>query len=403
MSRRGIRTIAGFALNVAIGGLLSLALIPAVISSVGDQGWAAFAVGQSIGVFASVVIAYGWGFHGPSLVAAVRSSAGDVHVEIVESVLLRLLLLPLTVAAGVATCMALTSDSDLAVAGFVSSSVLGLRTGWIFVGLGSPGLMLLLETVPRALATGAAIALLFTVPQVAVFALYLQASGLLISLVLTYLWSRWRSRASPKRPRMGVPTLLRTHVHGLIGQLTSAGWAAAPTLVVASVSPADLPAFALVLRIQAQASTASSPIVDLLQGWVPRAGVTGLVSRVNRAIRVSVLAGSLVAMLLLVFGDWISQILGADTVTTPYMLVALSAFIVGTSLVLQTVNRAGLAALGMSAQFARTTVIGVLCGAATLYPLVLWLGGEGGMWCILLSLAAQLALGMATLRRSRTT
>ena len=68
-TKTALRFAGGYGLSVAISGVVSLAVIPAIIVAAGADAWATIAVAQAVAGFAFVFAVYGWGVVGPTEVA----------------------------------------------------------------------------------------------------------------------------------------------------------------------------------------------------------------------------------------------------------------------------------------------------------------------------------------------
>ena len=319
--------------------------------------------------------------------------------EIKASVLARAALTPLV---GISTVIAAATISNvetvLVVAAIFSTAALGLRMNWVFVGLQSPGRLFMAETLPRLAGVGAGIALLLWNPAFIALALFTQGFGSVVSFVATAIWAR--SRATESAP-VGVVDALRSNLAGVPALTASALWGALPTFVVSWLAPAELGQLALVLRVQAQANTATSPVIDVLQGWVP---VDGERRTRKRALMAALIATALAVVgsaTLLGIGSALFAFLGAGVVMPSLDLMALSAGVVGLTFVSQTAIRAGLAPLALTRAFSMVVYVGMAVGAALMLLLVPTTGAGGALWALIACLVVQVLISIATIVRFR--
>lgn len=394
------RRFAGYGVNLAVTAVLSLLLIPLIISGAGEDGWAAVALGQAIGAVASVVIAYGWGFHGPSTVAMNRESRATVSGEILESTKLRLILSIPVFAIGIGvSALVSPGNGALAAWGFASIAVLGLRMNWVFIGLGDTRLLLTLETIPRSLGLLAAI-LIMSSSQSVISALAAQAAGSLCAFAATLMWNHVRSGGDHTQLR-STRYLLRANAHGVSGLTVAAVWVSLPAIVISILAPQMLASFALVMRVYAQGCTAISPVVDILQGWVPSKDRSTVVRRATRAIKVAIAAGAAVAIAYIAVSTPLYNFLGAGVVTPKLPEVLLSGAALTLWVTSQTVSRCALAPLGMQEQFAKIVYIAVAAGVTTLLLTVASLGSTGGLLSIVVWASLQTTMGGLVFLRAR--
>jgi len=391
--------LAGFATNLLILAVLSLVSLPVLISASGEAIWGLIALGQAVGLVLGVPWALGWGLLGVSRVARFRQQPNMLWREIKASVLARAALTPLV---GISTVIAAATISNvetvLVVAAIFSTAALGLRMNWVFVGLQSPGRLFMAETLPRLAGVGAGIALLLWNPAFIALALFTQGFGSVVSFVATAIWAR--SRATESAP-VGVVDALRSNLAGVPALTASALWGALPTFVVSWLAPAELGQLALVLRVQAQANTATSPVIDVLQGWVP---VDGERRTRKRALMAALIATALAVVgsaTLLGIGSALFAFLGAGVVMPSLDLMALSAGVVGLTFVSQTAIRAGLAPLALTRAFSMVVYVGMAVGAALMLLLVPTTGAGGALWALIACLVVQVLISIATIVRFR--
>jgi O-antigen/teichoic acid export membrane protein len=289
--------------------------------------------------------------------------------------------------------MVAPGQSVLSLAGYASMVTLGLRMNWLFVGLKSPTLLFLLETLPRIGGLAIAASGLLWLGWGSVAALYVVAASNALSMPLTLLWARARHTFRGLRLRT-VRALASAHWHGVVGLTTSALWSTAPTYAVAWLAPSALPAFALAMRVYAQANTASSPAIDVLQGWVPADDYATTRKRAMRALAVSAVLAAIGFGIYFLVAPYLFAFLGAgQVVISPVEQLLLGVALV-LSVIVQTTNRACLAALGLAGRFSAIVVIGSLSGLCALFLLIPALGAVGGLLAVITSLLVQAVLGV---------
>jgi len=388
---RGVRQTAGFALGMVVLAVASLLLVPALIAAGGPRAWGAVAVGQSVGTVAAVLIGLGWGVSGPAVVA--RAGTAVRRREFLDAVLARgVVAVPVVaVAAGLAAVLA-PGHRPLAALAAVALSLVGLSANWYFVGTAAPWALLLTETVPRAAGSLVGVTLLHggAAPAVGIGA---QAGGILVGVLASTLYVTTRTRAAgPTPPRRTVRRVIAGQRHGVATTVLSAAYGAAPVLLVSLLSPAALPVYALVDKLQRQVYVAATPVVVVLQGWVARASGRTMRARIRRS-HVLVLAatttgGALVTVLHEPVFDWF----GAGEVEVPVAVVALAALWLLLNLQESVAARVALVPLGRIDLVARVTAIGTAVGLTAVAVLTVFWGAVGALVGICLGLVLRLTL-----------
>lgn len=298
MSRlaRQIWHIGLFLVVPAASAAAPLAVIPAVTSRFGADGWSSVAVALAVGVAASVVAELGWSIVGPQRIAQNPGSRGSIYEAALASRLVAVLL-----AAPVAAILGfvLVDDHRLASAFLAVGVVLGaLSPSWFFTGLGRPLLILACETAPRILA-----ALIAALVIVAGGPLEAYGLGMIIAAVVCWLLAAklghlplWPSAAAFR----AVPATLRDQAVLVAGRGITTVYKSLPVVLVGFVSPGAVAVFAALdrpLRMGLQVLTA---IPNRLQSWIgtPDRRLSARRSRISLLINggLGVVAGAVFAL-----------------------------------------------------------------------------------------------------------
>lgn len=143
------RRVAAFVTVPFVSLITPLVVLPVIADSTNASGWAALAVGQSIGAVAGIVVAYGWPLVGPVEVA--RSERADVGVILFESLLSRAVLLAGVVvpSAAISALAAPTGRVMLSVSTTLATLTFGLTFNWVAIGLGRARSIIAFDAVPR--------------------------------------------------------------------------------------------------------------------------------------------------------------------------------------------------------------------------------------------------------------
>jgi O-antigen/teichoic acid export membrane protein len=388
----GVNKIAGYGASMLALAIASLAIIPAMIGADGPEAWAAIAVGQSIGGIAAVALAYGWGLTGPAAVA--RAGRPGALREYSESVLVKsILFVPLAGSAGLLATVFAPDHRVLAVVGALSTATIGLTASWYFVGLARPYAMFMLETIPRVLGTVAGIILMLA-GSGALVGVICQLAGMLAGFVACSGWI-YRSAGVPRVRRLRHRPLRQVFTSqglGVSSTLLSAGYVAAPLLIVSAVAPGVLPVYAIVDKVQRQVSVALNPFVTVFQGWVPRVSGALLASRVVKALGLSALFSLALGGAMLFAAPQFILWLGGAQIHPSYTTLVLMAVFVALNLFESVVSRSVLVAIDRMNVVATATLLGGILGL----PLVAFgsvlFGAAGALGGILAGLLLRLGI-----------
>jgi glycosyltransferase involved in cell wall biosynthesis len=279
--RAAMLRLFGFILLPAFGALAPLLAIPAITARFGEQGWAAVAIGQSLGAAGAVVVELGWGLSGSQRVA--RQSPGNrTRVLALSMVTQLVVLVPVgLVAAVVAILVARTDQPQVAVIA-VASAAGSVNTVWFFIGTGQPGMILLTDSIPRdvpviiaaiAIAFGAS---LWMFPLALAFAAIVSPGiGMLVAGVRPESFSGitgkriWRA--------------IRVQATALAGRVLSATYISMPITLVGIASPGSVGVFAAADRLQRMLLSGLQAVPTAMQGWVGGGSERG--ERLHRAWR----------------------------------------------------------------------------------------------------------------------
>lgn len=155
-----LTTLLLYGASPVVVALAPFAVVPAVTTRFGADGWAVCAVALSVGAAVAVVAELGWVVVGPQRVSRDPRRHAEIHHDALASRLVALVVLaPVAV---VAVTLLVDEHRGAAVLLTLGVAAGALSPTWLFVGLGRPGLTLLCEALPRvvlALAAAGVIAL----------------------------------------------------------------------------------------------------------------------------------------------------------------------------------------------------------------------------------------------------
>ncbi len=153
-------------------------------------------------------------------------------------------------------------SSSLYLLSFLSTAMVGLRTNWLYIGLGASNELFKRETVPRVTLNIIGCIVLVEAGSVRLFFLF-QILGLLLPLLLTYIWSRRNSKIKSSTGHMTKDSLLKD-LQIAIPQLLYTLASFFPLFIVQRESAVNAAILALLLRLRIQFFTFVSPVSDSL-------------------------------------------------------------------------------------------------------------------------------------------
>lgn len=394
--------LGGYTVSVITTAAVSLLVIPLVIRLSGDAGWASFAVGQSAGSIAGVLIALGWGVSGPTLIAG---ATPEERVGLARAALLsRLIATPPILLVTVIVAVVLAPTEPFAAAlSCVATSTVGLGFTWVFVGGGKPGLLFFLDTLPRALGTVFG-GLLFLLTRELWNLAAIQLIGGIVSITISARHSA-RPRERIEGHEWSVRTALghtRGQMYASITAITASIYLALPTLVIASIAPQATGAYALADRLGRFSLLALTPFSQWLQGWVPRRDGDRLAR--HRRIRLASLSAGSVGVVtgvgVALLGPFVAHLLGGGNVVVGFALTVP----IGVTVLMSTVSRctgmACLQALGRYKDVAASAILGAIVGLPLLVVLVPVLSAPGAALAVTIAETSVTIFQVFRLRRA---
>lgn len=405
-AQKGIARLFGFGMSTVIFAAVSFASIPAMVAADGAAAWGAIALGQAIGGIGGVLVNYGWGLSGP---AEVSLASSTVRLRVYgESVRVRLLLLvPVSIAAAVIAGAIAPSNSLFAAAGAVSVTVTGLTGIWYFIGVARPYAYLLLETLPRA--SGAILGIvMMKVGFDAIVGLIFMTGGSLLSFVIVSMWVHFSAQRNGAIPTLRRPLgeLMRSQRAGLVSSVGINLYTAAPIAIVSLLAPAVQPSFALASRIQSQLVMALSPLVQLMQSWVPRGIGRERFRRADASLVIAFLSACISALFLTLFGHELFRWFGGGEISVTNAIVGLVAISVVASLVDATFRYAVLPSFGRLDVVMRAFVVSAVIGLPLVALGAIHAGVAGALTGAIVGVSLRVVVGAASYlprRRSSVT
>lgn len=376
--------LAKFALTVGLGTVVGLIAIPIITAIVGSDFWAILALVQSLATLFGVVVAFGWGTVGPSLVAT--ASPQERPQLFADSLVTRSYLYMLTAPLMGAIMMLLQpAHGSFVFLASVTYLLPYLGASWYFIGEAKPSRLFLADALPQLTGTVVGLIvltvtrdlmhlvltqLLFNVCAVMLSALIVLKDGCLLKFDFS-LQGSW-SRMNQQR-------------HGVVTAATGSLYVNMPIVVVNLFIPAQLDLYAFADRLFRYAAVAFSPVLQFIQGWIPEGGPKVLSHRIRGAARVAPLLGVMGGLGLAILGPTAAEILIKDSIPFGISLsipIGLSFAAVAMS---QVLGLACLVSIGRARELARSTVVGAAVGMPLILLGAVYSGVIGVAWAVAVS------------------
>lgn len=351
-------------------------LLPIVARVGGVGGWAAIAVGQSVGAFAGVVISFGWTLLGPAKVASALEEVRTLHYG--DSVISRVSLL--LVLGPAAACLAYNMSAPghrwEAALMAIAMGVGGLSPAWYAVGVGRPRYIAAYDVIPRLLAVAVAGVLLITTHELAFYPVALTLAS--IAGVSTF---SIRVGALHRRQGMQLERVFRgiwSDRFGALTVMTAGAYSSTPIALVGLVAPtSQVASFASADKLYRVALYAVQALGSSFQGWVAEKKGGDASHRMRASLYAHVglgifgfaalsMAGAPATHLL--FGDSVA----ADRMTVMFYGIAFLAVSINTS-----TGRHILVPQGRAGSVLASTAAGAFAGITAMIVLGIAFGGSG--------------------------
>lgn len=391
--------LGSFLANVGVASVLGLLTIPLIVQRAGAEAWGGLALIQTVAQFFGVLVAFGWGVTGPSMVALERPSRRPAILS--DSLFVRGALYALSF---VVMALMLSAIQPRLVVwntlGAAAYLLPYLGANWYFVGEARAGRLFFLDSLPQFFGTGLGLTLFALSGRVS-FYLAGQLFGNAVAVAAGAAFVLRHSQV-PLRP----PTwkraigLLSRQWHGVLTAGVGAFYVSLPLTAVTIFHPVWQPIYALADRFFKYGVLAFGPVLQVAQGWIPEAGEENqrhrMVRSVQGAFAFGLLGGLGIYFLAGPVGLWLTH--GEISLGPALLLpVAVAFSVVAVS---QVVGLACLMVLGASWAVAGSSVIGAVLGAPLICVAASW-GIDVSLvaWAVACSELAVLAFQMVVLRR----
>ncbi|MCR2818074.1 hypothetical protein NQ166_04410 [Microbacterium sp. zg.Y1090] len=385
-----VRRSALFGISIVASTLVGLFSIPVLISRFGADLWGLLAVMQVACQFFAVLVAFGWGATGPSMVSALPAHQRKSVFR--QSLAFRGVLFLVLAPVAAITCLLLTGQPTAVVAlAAVSYVTPGLSAAWYLVGTNRPVALFFWDALPAILGQVAGLLVVLVVPELWAYLLCTAIAGVggAVGSAIYVL-----TRRSDGRVRGVAPTpttdLVRSQFAGVSSTMSASVWTAAPLVLVQALAPAAAPVYAVVDRFMKYGVLALAPVLQAVQGWVPEAGQAEVRTRALQAVRVSIGVGGLGGVLLAALATPVSAVLTLDEATMPWIISVICGAAFLGECVAQIVGLSSLVALGGARQLAVSSLASAILGVPLMALLIgLWglIGAAVGLFIVASALA----------------
>lgn len=386
-----LRRSALFSLSIVASTVVGVFSLPVLITAVGATPWGHLVVMQAVTQFASVVIAFGWGATGPSMVSAlVPTERKSVYFQ---SLQVRGALFLIVLPFAVWLCCTLTGESLLnAFLAFCTYGLSGLGAAWYFVGTNRPIALFLLDALPAILGQIVGLVAVSVTRELTAYLIWTALfafAGAIAAAV--YVLTRQNDGPTSLKATAQWGTVLHSQSAGVLSTVSASMWTSAPTVLVQAFAPSAVPVFAMVDRLMKYGVLALAPVLQAVQGWVPESGRESVAARAVTGLKVAAGVGVLGGATLACLSTPVSSLLSVGQAVVPWSLGVIAGVAFAFECLAQVAGLSGLVALGGARELAVSSIASALVGIPLIAALVLWLGLYGAVLGILVvgvSLAA---------------
>ncbi len=206
-----------------------LLVLPVLARIASVDEFASIALGQSVGMTASLAASYGWTVTGPADVA--RSPSHERLGLWMDSVRMRTLAFAVLLVPTAAIAYVVDPSRDaLAPVMAVALLLAGFSPAWYGIGQGQPKIVIIYDALPRTIGNVAGVLLALTFDQLYLYPLVLGVCTIVPVLVLHAQYSREFDRSAPRGIR---PVTLRSNLSPTLTELIAGLYSMGSTALVA--------------------------------------------------------------------------------------------------------------------------------------------------------------------------
>ena len=387
------RRLVAFGSLPFLSALSPLIVIPALTSSLGASGWAALAIGQSIGLFVWVVVGSGWGIVGPPLAA--RTTASILPSLYRASFTQRLVMMLPASSLGAALAYFLAPIHPAASAAMVpATAVWALGPAWYLTAIGHAPAIAIFDTIPKLTASVMAVVALTLVPSAWTYPAILGGVGTLAIIAASWRYSAgatgWEWQEAMRHMRQ--QALL------VASRMATAGYSTLTVPLVAITAPSAVAAFAAADRLRTFGAVGISAISAGFVGWIYQEGQANG-RRQRLAFWCVTCTGVIVAAGMMVLAPLAEQTLFSGTVSMGTANVSVQAVTLVVVSVASTLTFHYLSAWGRQNDVAVAALVGSTVGIPSILLLSYFWGAVGGAGGLLIAELTVTSVLFARFRR----
>lgn len=373
------KRLSGFAGLPFLSMIAPFLLLPLIARIGGVEGWAAVAIGQSIGAFAAIVVSFGWALTGPSLIASLEPGPPRDHAYAVSFAARSVLFLGVAPFACLASAICVPGGHEAEGAFMAFALALGgLSPAWYCVGVGRPGLIARYEVLPRLIGTGIAAACVLLTDQIFVYPAVM--AGATVAGLAVFHFKFTANGISRFPLRDGIRALTQQKAAAATG-LVSGTYSTTPVSVVGAFSEMSaVAAFASGDKLYRVGLYAVIAVGNTFQGWVAEIQAESRARRMKAAVVGHAVLGLIGMAMLGSLGPTASAVLFGEHVQANVAVcwgygMAFFAVSLNTAM-----GKHVLVPLGQTKTVFWSTVLGACVGVPAIASLAALMGGAGGAW-----------------------
>ncbi|MDP9888230.1 hypothetical protein J2X98_001817 [Pseudarthrobacter enclensis] len=286
------------------------------------------------------------------------------------------------------------------IAGSVAYLLPFLGATWYFIGEARPLRLFLLDALPQMVGVMVGFLVLSVTGELAHFLIALAV----LTAVGVFLSSAVILRGLPANTRVDLglrPAMARLapQRHGVITAGTTSLYVTLPLLAVSALAPAATPLYAMGDKLFRFGLVAFSPVLQVIQGWVPEGGPVTVAHRARRAAIIGPLFGLLGGAVITLATPTIAGMLSHGELRLT-MAQALPFGLMFTVVACtQIIGLACLVAMNQSKALASSTVLGAIAGVPLILGAAYFLDAWIVAWAVVVSELVVLAYQAYALRR----
>lgn len=375
-----------FGISILASTLVGLVSIPLINHVVGGYEWGQLWLLQTIGQFAAILIAFGWGATGPATVAAlpVANRRQFLFDSLFARVPLFIVIVPMAILLGIA----IGTDPGATTLAVLAYGIPGIGAGWYFVGTNRPMRLFLWDAVPGILGQIAGLVAVVLWPSlrsylaaVALFTVIGVLAGLAVSL-------RRADDPPLRRPRWSsVRGEMRSQSHGLVALLFGNLATMLPGVMLQMFAREWVGTFGLIDKFYRYGVIVLGPILQAVQSWVGEQRDV-LRARARLVLWFSLAVGFVGFLGYAALATPLSLPLSSGEISISWTLGLLGAVAFGGECVAQLIGLAGLVAIGRGRVLSATAVGSALATIALLLPATTAFGVTGTLIVVAVPIVA---------------